>query len=166
MRIEEVVGRRVSEYRTAVELSQAELGERLSVLLGKSWPRQSVWAAEKGQRAFTAAELLALVEVLRLPGVDELFVPPWDVDTIELGGQAIEHLGLPRAGGGSRSDSLRDTLHLIKEQVQELVELQKLEESRVRDLTDHRSQAVAALRDAVGIAMRLNSPDDQSEDPS
>jgi hypothetical protein len=67
-------------------LLQAELGKDLGEYLGKTWPRHAVWAAERGQRAFTAAELRALVEVFHLHGVDELFTPPLGVDTVELGG--------------------------------------------------------------------------------
>jgi hypothetical protein len=57
-------------------LLQAELGKDLGEYLGKTWPRHAVWAAERGQRAFTAAELRALVEVFHLHGVDELFTAP------------------------------------------------------------------------------------------
>jgi len=68
-------------------MSQEELGRRLEPLLGKAWPRQAVWAAERGQRAFTAAELLALATALETtPGL--LITPhPW-VETVETPGGA------------------------------------------------------------------------------
>jgi transcriptional regulator with XRE-family HTH domain len=160
VRIEEVVGRRMAEHRTELGMSQAELGERLGVLLGRSWPRQSVWAAEKGQRAFTAAELLALVEVLRLPGVDELFVAPWDVDGVELGGATVDHpaTSLPRAGGNTRADAVRSNLHLVKEQVAALT----ANAEWAQKVHARQTETLAALQDAVSIAIRLSAPEDHS----
>lgn len=84
MRVEEMVGRRVREHRELLGMTQEELGRRLEPLLGKAWPRQAVWGAERGQRAFTSAELVALASVLattpaRLisspPGLQEIEMP-------------------------------------------------------------------------------------------
>ncbi|MBB6437210.1 helix-turn-helix transcriptional regulator [Streptomyces candidus] len=64
MRIEEVIGANVARLRDGKELSQSQLGEALAEHLGKPWSRQAVSAAEKGRRAFTAADLLALSRTL------------------------------------------------------------------------------------------------------
>lgn len=61
---EELVGQRVAEIRDRLGMTQQQLGEHLGPLLGRPWPRQTVSAAEKGKRAFTAAELVALAHVL------------------------------------------------------------------------------------------------------
>jgi transcriptional regulator with XRE-family HTH domain len=64
MRVEEAVGRQVARLRVQRQLSLADLGEALGRYLGKPWSRQAVHQAERGQRAFTAAELTALALVL------------------------------------------------------------------------------------------------------
>lgn len=61
---EQAIGETIAWLRKEQDLSQAQLGEALAAYLGKAWSRQAVHAAEKGQRAFTAAELLALATVL------------------------------------------------------------------------------------------------------
>ncbi len=64
MRVEEAVGQQVARLRAQRRLSLADLGEALGRYLGKPWSRQAVHQAERGQRAFTAAELTALALVL------------------------------------------------------------------------------------------------------
>ena len=64
MRVEQAVGQQVARLRAQRQLSLAELGEALGRYLGKPWSRQAVHQAERGQRAFTAAELTALALVL------------------------------------------------------------------------------------------------------
>ncbi|HYY17243.1 MAG TPA: helix-turn-helix transcriptional regulator [Streptosporangiaceae bacterium] len=64
MRVEEAVGQQVARLRVQRQLSLADLGEALGRYLGKPWSRQAVHQAERGQRAFTAAELTALALVL------------------------------------------------------------------------------------------------------
>ena len=64
MRVEEAVGQQVARLRLQRQLSLADLGEALGRYLGKPWSRQAVHQAERGQRAFTAAELTALALVL------------------------------------------------------------------------------------------------------
>jgi transcriptional regulator with XRE-family HTH domain len=64
MRVEEAVGQQVARLRAQRQLSLADLGEALGRYLGKPWSRQAVHQAERGQRAFTAAELTALALVL------------------------------------------------------------------------------------------------------
>lgn len=71
---EELVGQRITQIRDRVGLTQQQLGEAIGELLGRPWPRQTVSAAEKGKRSFTAAELVAIAQVLDTwPG--RLFIP-------------------------------------------------------------------------------------------
>ncbi|MDJ0027481.1 helix-turn-helix transcriptional regulator [Gordonia alkanivorans] len=64
-------------------VSQSEFGRRLGELLGKDWSRQAVWMAESGNRAFTAAELVAIAHVLNVP-VGQLFDPPPHTSVVDL----------------------------------------------------------------------------------
>ena len=58
--------------------SQVELGERLAKETGQPWSTQLVSAAEKGNRAFNATEVVAICNVMGMTLAD-LFV---DVDVI------------------------------------------------------------------------------------
>lgn len=78
-----MVGRRIQERRKSLPMTQDELGRRLGPLLGKTWSRQAVSLAESGQRAFTAAELVALATVLETPPT-RLITPPAGLQEIEM----------------------------------------------------------------------------------
>ena len=86
MRVEEAIGRQIARLRTQRQLSLADLGGALGRYLGKPWSRQAVHQAERGQRSFTAAELIALALVLDT-SVQALFRAGHD--QIELPGLAI-----------------------------------------------------------------------------
>lgn len=86
MRVEEAIGRQISRLRTQRQLSLAGLGEALGCYLGKPWSRQAVHQAERGQRSFTAAELIALALVLDT-SVQALFRA--EDSQVELPGRAI-----------------------------------------------------------------------------
>ncbi|MGW5333623.1 helix-turn-helix transcriptional regulator [Streptomyces bauhiniae] len=75
MRLEEVIGSQIADRRASVGMSQAELGEGLGRYLERAWSRQAVHSAEKGKRAFTAAELVAFALVLDAE-VPDLMTPP------------------------------------------------------------------------------------------
>ena len=84
VRVEEIVGWQVRERREALGLTQEQLGRQLEPLLGRPWSRQAVSAAEKGDRSFAAAELVALAAVLHTtvgdllrPPLQESEVRPW-----------------------------------------------------------------------------------------
>lgn len=64
MKIEEVIGANLARLRDEKGMSQSQLGDAVAEHLGKPWSRQAVSAAEKGRRAFTAADLLALARTL------------------------------------------------------------------------------------------------------
>lgn len=128
MKIEEVAGLRVAEARDRRKLTQAQLGEHLGALLGKPWSRQVVWSAEHGQRAFTAAELVALARALDTQ-IEELLLPPSDVTEVELAGGAVisrddivlalHHPGVvvQREEGGIEPVSHREQVGLIAAEV-------------------------------------------------
>jgi transcriptional regulator with XRE-family HTH domain len=86
MRVEEAIGGQIARLRAQRQLSLADLGEALGRYLGKPWSRQAVHQAERGQRSFTAAELVALALALDT-SVQALFRA--DDDQIELPGRAI-----------------------------------------------------------------------------
>jgi len=104
LRIEEVIGQWIAEGRDQTGMSQAELGEQLEKLLGKSWPRQAVSAAEKGRRAFTAAELVAFAIALGC-NVEDLLQPRTSTVTLA-NGPPVEsrHLRTSAATGTDLED--------------------------------------------------------------
>jgi transcriptional regulator with XRE-family HTH domain len=72
----ELIGRQMAAARRDQRLTQQQLGERLAPWLGQPWKKQAVAAAEGGDRAFTAAELLALAACLEVPLGYFFSVPP------------------------------------------------------------------------------------------
>ena len=78
MRIETAIGIQIARFRQARQMSLTQLGEALGKYLDKPWSRQAVHQAERGRRAFTAAELAALALVLDT-SVPALFLA--DTDT-------------------------------------------------------------------------------------
>lgn len=61
--IEEHIGAKVALLREGREWNQRQLGEALEKATGKKWERQSVWAAERGKRAWAVVDLLGLADV-------------------------------------------------------------------------------------------------------
>jgi transcriptional regulator with XRE-family HTH domain len=98
VRIEEVVGHNIQARRKAMGWTQEELGRQLGELLGREWPRQTVFSAEKGDRGFTASELLALAVTLQT-SVQRLFRVPLGIDTVMVApGHSIEAQALDAFG--------------------------------------------------------------------
>ena len=85
MRIETAIGMQIARFRQARQMSLTQLGGALGKYLDKPWSRQAVHQAERGRRAFTAAELAALALVLDT-SVPALFLAGTDADA----GAAIE----------------------------------------------------------------------------
>ena len=83
MLVQEIVGRRMKEFRESRRLTQDQLGEAIGELLGKKWSRQAVSAAEHGDRAFTAVELVAIARALNAY-VGHLFSPSLHVSESEI----------------------------------------------------------------------------------
>lgn len=95
MKVSEIVGYRMRLARAELGWTQTELGKRLGEKLnsdGRPWHVQSVSAAEKGRRAFTAEELLVLSSTLRHE-VGWFFLPP-DGENVELPGTKWWNVGL------------------------------------------------------------------------
>lgn len=70
VRVPEIVGRNVRRAREERGLTQAELGQRLELVLGRAWSTQAVSAAEKGRRNFAAEDVMGLALVLEHPVAD------------------------------------------------------------------------------------------------
>jgi hypothetical protein len=64
-------------------MSQEDFGQLLAVLLGKPWPRQAISSAEKGQRLFSATELLAFSVVIGCE-IGDLVRLPADLEAVEM----------------------------------------------------------------------------------
>ena len=89
MRIETAIGQQIARFREARQMSLTQLGEALGKYLDKPWSRQAVHQAERGRRAFTAAEMAALALVLDT-SVPALFLADTAATSpIELPGAAV-----------------------------------------------------------------------------
>jgi transcriptional regulator with XRE-family HTH domain len=86
VRVEEFVGQRVRARREELGMTQEEFGRLVGRLVGRNWSRSTVSVAEKGGRAWTAAELVAASAVLRATVGDLLRPPLQQGDAVELGG--------------------------------------------------------------------------------
>ncbi|MCX4907798.1 helix-turn-helix domain-containing protein [Streptomyces sp. NBC_00878] len=86
MRVEEAIGQQIARFREARRLSLTELGELMGRYLDRPWSRQAVHQAERGRRAFTAAELTAIALVLDT-SIPALFLA--ESEPIELPGETI-----------------------------------------------------------------------------
>jgi transcriptional regulator with XRE-family HTH domain len=87
MRIETAIGLRIAQLREARQMSLTQLGQAVGDYLGRPWSRQAVHQAERGRRAFTAAELAAFAMALD-SSVPALLL--CEADQVELPGGAIE----------------------------------------------------------------------------
>jgi hypothetical protein len=137
LRIEQIVGQWIAKGRG--DKTQAQLGEELGRYLGKPWSRQSVSAAEKGERAFTAAELIAFSLVLGCT-VETLLEPPAGVEHVEIGddGQIdSRHLRTTAATNSDLAD-LVTAVHELRQRWPQLQgkvdELDELFERAVREV--------------------------------
>jgi transcriptional regulator with XRE-family HTH domain len=86
MRVETAIGKQIARLRETRQMSLTQLGEAMGRYLGKPWSRQAVHQAERGRRAFTAAELAALALALDT-SVPALFLA--DAGQIELPGVTV-----------------------------------------------------------------------------
>ena len=83
---DEFVGNQIARLRETRQMSLTQLGEALGRYLDRPWSRQAVHQAERGRRAFTAAELAAFALALET-SVPALFLA--DADQLELPGAII-----------------------------------------------------------------------------
>ncbi len=86
MRVETAIGRQIARLREARQMSLTQLGEAVGRYLDRPWSRQAVHQAERGQRAFTAAELTALALALDT-SVPALFLA--EDEPVELPGATV-----------------------------------------------------------------------------
>jgi transcriptional regulator with XRE-family HTH domain len=86
MRVETAIGKQIARFRETRQMSLTQLGEALGQYLDRPWSRQAVHQAERGRRAFTAAELTAIALVLGT-SVPALFLA--DGEPVELPGATI-----------------------------------------------------------------------------
>jgi transcriptional regulator with XRE-family HTH domain len=86
MRIEAAIGKQIARFREARHMSLTQLGEAMGKYLDRPWSRQAVHQAERGRRAFTAAEMAALALALET-SVPALFLT--DEAHVELPGAVV-----------------------------------------------------------------------------
>jgi transcriptional regulator with XRE-family HTH domain len=86
MRVETAIGKQIARLRETRQMSLTQLGEALGRYLDRPWSRQAVHQAERGRRAFTAAELAAFALALDT-SVPALFLA--DADQLDLPGVTI-----------------------------------------------------------------------------
>jgi transcriptional regulator with XRE-family HTH domain len=86
MRIEVAIGRQIARLRETRKMSLTQLGEAVGRYLERPWSRQAVHQAERGRRAFTAAELAAFALALDT-SVPALFLA--EDERIELPGATV-----------------------------------------------------------------------------
>jgi transcriptional regulator with XRE-family HTH domain len=118
VRIEEIVGANMRSVREGAGMTQEELGRQLGQLLGKEWSRQAVSAAEKGGRAFTAAEVVALAFTMNTTA-GRLFLPPPGIETVHLSpsfsvaGRELLARALPNVSASRIFTDMLETLKMI-----------------------------------------------------
>ena len=158
MRVEELVGQRIRTERDRLEMTQEQLGKRLSDKLGRSWSRQAVSAAEKGDRAFTAAELVAIASTLDI-SVGGLLMPPAGVDDVEMpNGTALSRQDLvaavlPRLGTEKAFDRMQETLGRLNQLFQ-----------TIQWGTSAAEKEVQLLNDTLLLAQEVREGRDRLED--
>jgi transcriptional regulator with XRE-family HTH domain len=86
MRVEVAIGKQIARLREARQMSLTQLGQAMGHYLGKPWSRQAVHQAERGGRAFTAAELAAVALALDT-SIPALFLA--DSGPVELPGASV-----------------------------------------------------------------------------
>jgi 8-oxo-dGTP diphosphatase len=119
VRIEEIVGQRMLERRTALKLTQETLAERITGYLNREWTRQAVSAAEKGKRSFTAAEMVAIAHTTGTT-VAWLMSPPEGIEGVELGDGAYLPVHMlisaliPHITGGQSLTGVLDAMYQLQ----------------------------------------------------
>jgi transcriptional regulator with XRE-family HTH domain len=86
MRVEAAIGQQIARLREARQMSLTQLGQAMGRYLGRPWSRQAVHQAERGRRAFTAAELAAVALALDT-SIPALFLS--EAGSMELPGTTI-----------------------------------------------------------------------------
>lgn len=127
VKIERIVGQNVAALRAAKDWSQPRLGAEIGRLLGsKSWSRQAVSNAERGDRAFSVADLVAIAAVLETSPGALLTLAPASTSTIELGDASFrpEELQNPMWTREATSQAIDDVVRVVSQIAQGLDRLQ------------------------------------------
>lgn len=140
--IGEVIGWNIRERRAA-RWTQPQFGKLIGTVLPRPWPAQTVSSAEKGERAFAAAELVAIAHLLEV-SVANLFSPPLPVQRVIVTDELIvpaQTLQFTRMLAHAHEDASRlvyaeawNTLGRIAQLRQNIVELTELIELESRAL--------------------------------
>jgi transcriptional regulator with XRE-family HTH domain len=148
-RIEEIIGRRVLERRTALNLTQEALAGRITGHLNREWTRQAVSAAEKGKRSFTAAELAAIAHTTGTT-VTWLMSPPEGTGDVGLGDSAcvpaevLASALAPQVPGGQPLDGVHDAVYRLR-----------LHAENLRRITGAADADISALGRQIAAAVGL-----------
>lgn len=153
MQLEQVIGGRIAEFRRVLDrerrengeggLSQEELGRRLGDYLTnkdgsrKEWAKQAVWQAERGERAFTAVELVAFALVLGVT-LEDLLYPIDDPDEeIEMpSGDRVEWSQLFKVSDESimvDAENILASMDIELEKVESIVKEQRKARDRLEE---------------------------------
>lgn len=81
---QQIVGHNVKTRREAHQMTAKSMGIAMGEVFGKTWPPQTVYMMEAGERKMVAAEVVALAHILETT-VADLFSPPSVVETVEVG---------------------------------------------------------------------------------
>lgn len=85
---QKVIGHNVRTRRDEQGITAAHLGEKIGEVLGKAWPRQTVYMMEAGERSMIAAEVVVLAHILDT-SVADLFAPPAEAESVTVGNLEI-----------------------------------------------------------------------------
>lgn len=159
MRMEEVVGQNVARLRKDKwALSQAELGQKIGAECGRAWSRQTVSAAEKGDRAFTVSDLVMLAFVFQVDSAALLHLPT-GVQSFEVGGRTYRRDELAPISWQSHPTkngmaALSDELFGLSRQLDDLIQAADEIDGRAKNiyLAATRLRSQQSL-EALGAAM-------------
>lgn len=147
MRIAEVIGERVRIRREELGLTQAALGQRVGDYLSQEWSRQAVSAAEKGKRAFAAAELVVFARVLGVT-ISYLMRPPLGTELVEVApgatttAQELHNVVIPwREGADDAAKNYSETFGVM---VDDLLGLRRSLDKAIGSVEAH-AAAILAL---------------------
>lgn len=157
----EVIGWNIRERRAA-RWTQPEFGQLIGTVLPKQWPAQTVSSAEKGERAFAAAELVAIAHLLEV-SVAALFTPPLPVqrvivsDQLTVPAQSLHDTGtppnqhddpsrLPFAEGWSTLGRIAKLRQSIVEQTELIEQESRSLFIRLNDMTDEAADVLTGHR--------------------
>jgi len=156
MRVEAAIGKQIAHLREAREMSLTQLGEAVGRYLGRPWSRQAVHQAERGRRAFTAAELAALALALDT-SVPALFLA--DADQIELPGTRVSpedyRAILIYAGSDAPLDGVEELIVALHDIAQVLSRPTLARLAKIGGVAEQ----VAGAAPAAGIPGRHSAPD-------